>query len=304
MLTALKIIFMGSPDFSVPALEALIDTGHRVVCVYTQSPRPAGRGQNQKPCPVHAFAIKEGLKVRTPKTLKTEVAQSAFENLNADVCIVSAYGVILPKGILKAPRLGCLNIHPSLLPRWRGAAPIQRAILAGDKKTGVTIMEMNEGLDTGDILQVEEVPITNKTTAFELQKTLSYLGAKLIVKTLTEELIGYPQSPIGVTYANKLDSAEGRLDWKSTAIELERRVRAFNPWPGVWFEHAGSRIKVLDAEVSELSGEAGTILDPQLNIACSVGALRLIRVQKQGRTEMAIDDFLRGHKLPIGAKLI
>ena len=304
MLTALKIIFMGSPDFAVPALQALMAAGHSMVCVYTQSPRPAGRGQKQKLCPVHAFAIREGLKVRTPKTMKTTVEQSAFENLNADVCIVSAYGVILPKATLKSPRLGCLNIHPSLLPRWRGAAPIQRAILAGDKKTGVTIMEMNEGLDTGDILQVEEIPITNKTTAFELQKKLSQLGAKLIVKTLTEEFRGNPQPPIGVTYANKLDRAEGRLDWKLTAIELERRVRALNPWPGVWFEHANSRIKVLDAEVSELSGEAGTILDAQLNIACSVGALRLIRVQKQGKAEMAIEDFLRGYELPIGAKLI
>ena len=306
-MVSLNLIFMGSPDFSVAALQALLDAGHRIVRVYAQPPRPAGRGQKERPCPVHAFALEKGLEVRTPKTFKEAQEQQAFQDLQADACIVAAYGLILPQPVLQAPRLGCLNIHASLLPRWRGAAPIQRAIIAGDEKSGVTIMQMDEGLDTGDMLLAEETPITSQTTASDLHDRLSAMGANLIVKALKEldagTLSGVPQPDKGVTYAAKLDRSEGRLDWNMSSKQLERRVRALNPWPGVWFEHQGRRIKVLEAGLSERSGETGTVLDDKLSVACAQGALKLLRVQKQGKGPVAVEDFLRGFDLPKGSRL-
>lgn len=303
----LDLIFMGSPDFSVAALKALLDAGHRIVRVYAQPPRPAGRGQKERPCPVHAFALANDLPVRTPKTLKDPQEQQSFQALNADACIVAAYGLILPKPLLDAPRLGCLNIHASLLPRWRGAAPIQRAIIAGDDKSGVTIMQMDEGLDTGAMLLCGETPITETTTASELHDRLSRIGADLIVKALGELAGGTlketPQPEDGVTYAEKLDRHEGRLDWRLTAGELERRVRGLSPWPGVWFEVAGQRIKVLGARVVKASGEAGNVLDEELTVACTENALRLLWVQKQGRGALAAEEFLRGFPIPKGTRL-
>lgn len=306
-MAALKLIFMGSPDFSVASLNALVEAGHEVICVYAQPPRPAGRGQKERPCPVHAFALEKGLEVRTPPSLKDLGEQQAFADLNADACVVAAYGLILPKAILEAPRLGCLNIHASLLPRWRGAAPIQRAILAGDEKSGVTIMQMDEGLDTGDMLLFEETPITSETTAPDLHDRLSDMGARMIVKALegldAGSLAATPQPVEGVTYAAKLDKAEGLLEWSRSARELECKVRGLNPWPGVWFEHEGQRIKVLAASLSNLSGEVGTILDDELTIACADGALKPTRLQKQGKAPMAVADFLRGNNIPKGTRI-
>ncbi|MBL6931876.1 MAG: methionyl-tRNA formyltransferase [Rhodospirillales bacterium] len=306
-MASLKLIFMGSPVFSVAALQALLDAGHQVIRVYAQPPRPAGRGQKERPCPVHAFALEKGLEVRTPKTFRNADEQQAFGDMNADACVVAAYGLILPKQVLDSPRLGCLNIHASLLPRWRGAAPIQRAIISGDDKSGVTIMQMDEGLDTGDMLLKEETPISAQTTASDLHDRLSSIGARLIVRALKEldggTLTGVPQSDDGVTYAAKLDRNEGQLDWTLSAHELERRVRGLNPWPGVWFEHAGQRIKVLEATHSDLTGQAGSVLDDQLSVACAKGALKLTRVQKQGKGPMAVEDFLRGFELPAGTRL-
>jgi methionyl-tRNA formyltransferase len=304
MTSRLNLIFMGSPDFSVAALQALIEAGHRIVCVYAQPPRPAGRGHKETPCPVHAFALENNLQVRTPRSLKDAAEQQSFIELNADACVVAAYGLMLPKPILDAPRLGCLNIHASLLPRWRGAAPIQRAIIAGDDKSGVTIMVMDEGLDTGAMLLSQEIPITPETTAGDLHDRLAGLGAKLIIQALEKNnLTATPQSQQGVTYAAKLDRAEGRLDWNLSAAELERRVRGLNPWPGVWFEHGGTRVKVLTAALSKRSGEAGEVLDGSFSIACGEDALTVLRVQKQGRAAMDGNDFLRGFELPVGTIL-
>ena len=303
MASSLNLIFMGSPAFSVPALRALLDAGHQVVCVYAQPARPAGRGQKKRPCPVHTFALENGLQVRTPKSLKDVGKQKDFIDLKADACVVAAYGLILPKPVLDAPRLGCLNIHASLLPRWRGAAPIQRAIIAGDEKSGVTIMQVDEGLDTGDMLLVEETPITVDTTASDLHDRLSEMGAQMIVKALSGSVTREAQPGYGATYAAKLGRNEGRLDWSMSAAELERRVRALNPWPGVWFEYAGTRVKVLAADVIKQSGEAGTVLDGQFSIACGEGALGVRLVQKQGKGAMAAKDFLRGFDLPTGTRL-
>ena len=303
MALSLNLIFMGSPIFSVPALQALLDVGHQVVCVYAQPTRPAGRGQKERPCPVHAFALEKGLQVRTPKSLKDLGRQKDFMDLKADACVVAAYGLILPKLVLDAPRLGCINIHASLLPRWRGAAPIQRAIIAGDEKSGVTIMQVDEGLDTGDMLLVEETPITGDTTASDLHDRLSEMGAQMIVKALSGSVTPVAQPKHGATYATKLGRNEGRLDWSMPATVLERWVRALNPWPGVWFEYAGTRLKVLAADVIKQSGEAGTVLDDQFSIACGEWALGVRLVQKQGKGVMAADDFLRGFDLPTGTRL-
>ena len=302
-MLSLKIIFMGSPEFSVPSLRPLLDAGHQIICVYTQPMRAAGRGQKKRPCPVHAFALEQGLQVRTPGCVKEERHQNEFIALRADVCVVAAYGLILPKRILEAPLLGCLNIHASLLPRWRGAAPIQRAIIAGDKKSGVTIMQMNEELDTGDILLSKEKLITTETTASVLHNQLSKLGAQMIVEVLNGEYAPKIQPNYGVTYAAKLNRNEGRLDWNLSAEELERRIRALNPWPGVWFEFAGKRFKVLAAHVNRLSGQPGTVLDNQLRVACGKGSLSVKRIQKQGKAVMSAEEFLRGFDLPTGTRL-
>ena len=304
MKSSLKLIFMGSPDFSVPSLSALLDAGHQVICVYTQPVRPAGRGLRERLSPVHAFALEKGLKVRTPKSVYDERNQEDFIALRADACVVAAYGLILPKPMLDAPQLGCLNVHASLLPRWRGAAPIQRAIIAGDEKSGVTIMQVDEGLDTGDMLLIEETPITGDTTATDLHDRLSKMGAQMIVRALAGAVCPKAQPKHGVTYAAKLDRNEGRLDWNKSATELERRVRALNPWPGVWFEYAGMRLKVLAAKVNKQSGEAGTVLNNQFSIACGEGSLSVKLVQKQGKEVMTAEDFLRGFDLPAGTCLV
>ena len=308
-MTALDLIFMGSPEFSIPALQALLDAGHRVTCVYAQPPRPANRGHKETPCPVHAFALEKGLPVRTPKSLKGADEQAAFAALKADAAVVVAYGLILPQAVLDAPRLGCLNIHASLLPRWRGAAPIQRAIQAGDRETGVTIMQMDAGLDTGPMLLDGRLPITETTTAGALHDDLSALGSDLIVRALdglqAGTLLATPQPADGVTYAAKLDKAEGRLDWTKPAAELARTVRAFDPWPGTWFEMGKERIKVLAAEAIERSSDAapGTVLDDRATIQCGDGALRLMRMQRPGKGAMEAADFLRGFDLPKGTRV-
>jgi methionyl-tRNA formyltransferase len=302
----MRLIFMGTPDFSVPILAALLDAGHRIAAVYSQPPRPAGRGHKEQPTPVHGFAAARGLDVRTPKSLKGADEQAAFAALAADAAVVAAYGLILPKAILAAPRLGCLNVHASLLPRWRGAAPIQRAILAGDSETGVTIMQMDEGLDTGAMLATETIPITATTTAATLHDALSEMGARMIVAALDSlPRAGTPQPALGVTYAAKLAKDEGRMDWTRPAALLERTVRALNPWPGVWCELAGERLKVLDAMVAAEggAGEPGRLLDDRLLVACGEGTLRLTRVQRAGKGPMTADELLRGFAVAKGTVL-
>ena len=294
----LRLAFMGTPDFAVPSLEALLAAGHEVVCVYSQPPRPAGRGHHVQRSPVHGVAEARGILVRTPKSLRAPEEQAAFAALNLDAAVVVAYGLILPVAILNAPRLGCFNVHGSLLPRWRGAAPIQRALLAGDDETGITIMQVEAGLDTGPMLLREAVPITATASAAALHDTLASLGARMIVTALDGVAAGrlHPetQPTEGVTYAAKLERDEGRLDWSRPAAELARRVRALTPWPGVWFERGAERIKVLAAEVVEGSGAPGTLLDDRLTVACGEGALRLVTVQRAGRSATDGAAFLRG----------
>lgn len=303
----LRLAYMGTPDFAVPALEMLIAAGHDIVCVYSQPPRRAGRGQKERPSPVHAFAEARNIPVRTPKTLRDAEEQDAFAALGLDAAVVAAYGLILPPPILEAPRLGCLNIHASLLPRWRGAAPIHRAILAGDCESGVTIMQMDEGLDTGAILLAKAVPITNTTTASDLHDRLAEIGGGLVVEALSGlaagTLVPQPQPEDGTCYAEKLDRAEGQLDWAQSAAYLARAVRAFTPWPGAWFEHDGNRIKVLDACEADADAPPGTVLDDQLTVACGEGALRLRRVQRSGKGPTDAGAFLRGYDLPVGTVL-
>ena len=305
MTMRLRVAFMGTPDFSVPALAALIDAGHEVVCVYSQPPRPAGRGHKERPSAVHAAALERGIPVRTPVSLKNADAQAEFAALDLDIAVVVAYGLILPKAILAAPRLGCLNIHASLLPRWRGAAPIQRAILAGDTETGVTIMQMDEGLDTGAMLLTRKLPITASTNAGALHDALSALGAPMIVDALDgiETLKPVPQPAEGVTYAAKITRDEARIDWTKNAAEIDRQIRAFAPVPGAWFQNGADRIKVLAATPAKNSGMAGTVIDALPTVVCGEGGLILTRVQREGKGPMAIGDFLRGYALPVGAKL-
>ncbi len=304
---ALRIAFMGTPDFAVPALHALRQAGHEIAAVYCQPPRPAGRGQRQRPCPVQAWAEDHGVSVQTPVSLKAPAAQQTFRDLVLDAAVVAAYGLILPKPILEAPRLGCLNIHASLLPRWRGAAPIHRALLAGDRETGICIMQMDEGLDTGPVLLAERLAITADMTAAVLHDALSALGAKLIVEALQGladgTLEATPQPEQGVTYAAKLTREEGRLDWTESAAALERRIRAFTPWPGAWCEVAGARVKLLAAQVVDGDGDPGTVLDNALTIACGERALRPLRLQREGRKDMDAETFLRGFPLPKGSRL-
>ena len=300
----MRIAFMGTPDFAVPSLLALAEAGHEIVAVYSQPPRPAGRGHKERPSPVQAAAEQRGWPVRTPCTLKSEEEQAAFRALGLDVAVVAAYGLILPKVILEAPLCGCLNVHASLLPRWRGAAPIQRAILAGDTTSGITIMLMDEGLDTGAMMLQESLPITAETTGERLHDELAALGARLIVKALQGgHGTAQPQPEEGVTYADKLRREEARLDWQRDAAALERQVRAFFPWPGAYFEVNGERIKVLAAEVTEESGPPGQVLDDSLTIACAEGALRPLRVQRAGKAPMETAALLRGFAIPSGTTL-
>jgi len=308
-MAALRLVFMGTPDIAVPALDALIAAGHQIACVYCQPPRPAGRGHRARPSPVQRAAEAHGIPVRYPASLKGAEERRAFAELKADAAVVVAYGLILPRPVLDAPRLGCFNAHMSLLPRWRGAAPIQRAILAGDTETGVSVMQMDEGLDTGPVVLRETVPIGPDDTAGTLHDRLAALGGRLLVEALDGIAAGrlkpVPQPARGATYAKKLDRAEGRLDWTESAEALERRIRALNPWPGTWFDHEGARIRVLAAELRAApSGAApGTVLDGAPTVACGTGALALTRLQRAGKAAMDAGAFLRGYGLPPGTVL-
>ena len=309
-MACLRLAFMGTPDFAVPALGALIAAGHELAAVYTQPPRAAGRGQKPRPSPVHAAALERGIPVRAPASLKGPTETAAFDALTLDAAVVVAYGLLLPKAILAAPRLGCLNIHASLLPRWRGAAPIQRALMAGDAETGVTIMQMDAGLDTGPTLLQERVPIAPDDDAGSLHDKLASLGARLILRALNSLASGaltpQPQPSAGVTYAAKLTRDDERLDWRLPAQDLIRRVRALSPRPGAWFALAGERLKVLAAdsipETSEV--EPGTVLDDRLAVACGREALRILRIQRPGRAPMSAEEFLRGYRVPQGTILL
>jgi methionyl-tRNA formyltransferase len=307
-MNKLRLAFMGTAEIAVPSLDALRAAGHEIVAVYTQPPRPAGRGQRARLSPVHESAEGAGLAVRTPEKFDAE-AVAAFAALNLDAAVVVAYGLILPRAVLEVPRLGCLNVHTSLLPRWRGAAPIQRAILAGDAESGVTIMMMDEGLDTGPILLAEATPIGPKTTARELHDRLAAMGARLVVAALDGVAAGRlsprPQPATGATYAKKLRREEGALDWRRAAAALERAVRAFDPWPGAFFEQADERIKVLAAEIVPAPPRAapGTVLDARLAIACAEDAFRPLRLQRAGRAAQDVDAFLRGYPIAAGTIL-
>jgi methionyl-tRNA formyltransferase len=300
---------MGTPAFAATILGALIDAGHRILAVYTQPPRPAGRGHRPQQSAVQSLAAQHNLVVRCPVTLRNEGEQEAFAALGPDVAVVAAYGLILPRPVLAAPRLGCLNVHASLLPRWRGAAPIQRALLAGDRETGITIMQMEEGLDTGPVLLQQRIAIARDATSAGLSAELAILGGRLVLTALDgvagDGLVATPQPQEGVIYAPKIAREEGRLDWRRHSIDLERRVRALDPWPGSFFEVGGERIRVLAAV--ELPGPAGgvpgTVLDDRLTVACGEGVLRLLRLQRPGRAPLEAPAFLRGFPIPPGTRL-
>ncbi len=300
----MRLAFMGTPEFAVPTLDALLAAGHEVVAVYAQPPRPAGRGKGLRPSPVQARAEAASIPVRTPLTLRDEEEQRAFATLGLDAAVVAAYGLILPLPILEAPRFGCLNVHGSILPRWRGAAPIQRAILAGDEKTGVTIMGMERGLDTGPMFAVRETEIGGKT-AGELTSELAGIGGALMAEVLErlQDLKPVPQPQDGVTYAAKIEKHEARLDFGQPAAAVERQVRAFNPAPGAFFEVNGERIKVLAAGLAGLAGPPGVVLDDELAIACGTGAIVPTLVQRAGRGVMTPSELLRGFAIPKGVRL-
>jgi methionyl-tRNA formyltransferase len=304
----LRLIFMGTPDFAVPTLVELAARGHEIVGVYTRAAKPAGRrGLELKQTPVERKARELGLNVLTPKTLKTEEAQDQFRTLNADAAVVVAYGLILPKAVLDAPRLGCFNVHASLLPRWRGAAPINRAVMAGDAESGVTIMKMDEGLDTGAMAMVERLAITPDMTAGELHDKLAPLGADLMTRALSAlergSLALTPQPADGVTYAEKISKEETRIDWSKPWHDVHNHIRGLSPFPGAWFELDGVRVKVLRSTKGEGSGAPGTALDNSLTIACGEGAVRLVQVQRAGGKPMNAEDFLRGTKVGTGARV-
>ena len=308
------IVYMGTPAFASTILAALIAAGHHIGAVYTQPPRPAGRGHRPQPSPVQLLATQHRLAVRSPVSLRTPEAQSEFAELAADAAVVAAYGLILPRPMLQAPRLGCLNVHASLLPRWRGAAPIQRALLAGDSETGITIMQMEEGLDTGSIVLQQRLPIAPGATAVGLSAELAVLGARVLLAAIDGladgTLVPRPQPHEGVTYARKIGREDGRLDWRLPAVSLERQVRALDPWPGVYFESpghrgAGERIRVLAAIALPAAPGSmpGTVLDDDLSIACTEGAFRPLRMQRPGRTPLDAAAFLRGFPIAAGTVL-
>lgn len=304
----LRLVFMGTPDFAAPSLSALVDAGHDVARVYTRPPRPAGRGGRARPTPVHECAARLGIAVRTPETLRADEELARLASLDPDAVVVAAYGLILPKPALDVPRLGCLNVHASLLPRWRGAAPIQRALMAGDAESGVSIMSMDEGVDTGPVYLQRRIPVSAKETAGSLHDRLARSGAELMVETLaglrdgTLEPTAQPEE--GATYAPRIERSEEEIDWRRSATEIDRRIRALAPAPGAWFRHAGERVKVFAcAKTNGLSGAPGEVLDDSLAVACGDGALRLDRLQREGRRAMDARAFLRGRPLPPGARL-
>ncbi|KEO90947.1 methionyl-tRNA formyltransferase [Erythrobacter longus] len=300
----MRIVFMGTPDFAVPALVALAAAGHEIACVYTQPPSRSGRGKKLRPSPVQVRAEELGFEVRSPKSLRNEEAQSEFAALDADIAVVAAYGLILPQAVLDAPRHGCLNIHASILPRWRGAAPIHRAIMAGDEETGVTIMQMEAGLDTGPMRHIVTTPIGAKTTG-EMFEELGAMGAEAMVEVLAD-LDAYPpvaQDDAFTTHAAKIDKAEARIEWSRPAGELVRHVAGLAPFPGAWFELGDERVKLLLAEEVEGSGETGEVLDAELTIACDEGAIRPLKLQRAGKPAMEREDFLRGKPIAAGTVL-
>jgi methionyl-tRNA formyltransferase len=294
----MRLIFMGTPDFAVPTLVELAARGHEIAAVYTRAPKPAGRGMDVQRTPVEQEARRLALAVHTPRTLKDEEAQAVFRAHGADAAVVVAYGLVLPKSVLEAPRLGCFNIHASLLPRWRGAAPINRAIMAGDTESGVTIMKLDVGLDTGAMAMAERIPIGSDMTAGELHDALSRLGADLMLRALAaaerSTLTLTPQPEKGVTYAEKISKNETRIDWSKSWKQVHDHIRGLSPFPGAWFEIDGVRIKALRSTKGEGSGSAGTVLDDKLTIACDAGAVRLTQVQRAGKQPMSADEFLRG----------
>ncbi|WP_209835287.1 MULTISPECIES: methionyl-tRNA formyltransferase [unclassified Ruegeria] len=301
----MRVVFMGTPDFSVPVLDALVEAGHEIAAVYCQPPRPAGRGKKDRPTPVHARAQALGLDVRHPTSLKPAEEQDSFAALNADVAVVVAYGLILPQPILDAPAHGCLNIHASLLPRWRGAAPIHRAIMAGDAQTGVCIMQMEAGLDTGPVLLRQATDIGPEETTAKLHDRLSAMGAALIVEALAKlpGLTPDPQPEIGVTYAAKIDKSEARVDWSRPAVEVDRQVRGLSPFPGAWTEIDGNRVKLLASRLAEGQGAPGEVLNDDLYVACGQGAIELLRLQRAGKGAQDKETFLRGWPIPIGTRM-
>ncbi|MFL6765823.1 MAG: methionyl-tRNA formyltransferase [Sphingomicrobium sp.] len=299
----MRIVFMGSPDFAVPSLNALVETGHKIVAAYCQPPRPAGRGKAERKTAVHERAEELGIEVRTPRTLRDDEEQARFRALDADLAVVAAYGLILPKPILEAPKAGCINVHASLLPRWRGAAPIQRAILAGDEISGVTLMKMDEGLDTGPMLARQTLDIRHKN-AGEITQEMANLGARMLIEWLDQPSPPELQPIAGATYAPKIDKAETRIDWRQPAEQIERQVRAFNPVPGAWFEANAERIKLVEAAIgSDAAGKPGEVLDDSLNIACGDGYIRPLKVQRAGRAAMTPGQLLRGFPIAKGTIL-
>lgn len=301
----MRIIFMGTPDFSVPVLNALVEARHEIAAVYCQPPRPAGRGKKDRPTPVHARAEELGLEVRHPTTIRNVEAQQDFAALNADIAVVVAYGLILPQAVLDAPKHGCLNIHASLLPRWRGAAPIHRAIMAGDSETGICIMQMEAGLDTGPVLLRGSTAIGATETTGELHDRLSKMGADLIVEALQQidALTPEVQPETGVTYAQKIDKAEAHIDWTRPAVEVDRQIRGLSPFPGAWTMIGSERVKCLGSRLADASGPAGTALDDALTIACGTGTVTITRAQRAGKGVQDSDTFLRGMAVPKGTRL-
>ena len=303
----MRLIFMGTPDFAVPTLIELAARGHDIAAVYTRGPKPAGRGMDMQHTPVEREARRLALTVHTPRTLKDSDVQNTFRAHNADAAVVVAYGLILPKPILEAPRLGCFNVHASLLPRWRGAAPINRAVMAGDPDSGVTIMQMDEGLDTGAMAMAERMPIGADMTAGELHDALSRLGADLMLRVLAAADRGSlqltPQPQAGVTYAEKISKNETRIDWSKPWKQVHDHIRGLSPFPGAWFEFDGVRVKVLRSIRGEGGGPPGTLLDGKLTVACGDGAVQLVQVQRAGKQPMSADEFLRGTPLKVGTKV-
>jgi methionyl-tRNA formyltransferase len=302
----LRLVFMGTPDFAVPTLSALAAAGYDIAAVYTRAPKPAGRGMSLQPSPVEREARRLGLAVHTPKTLKDQATQAAFRTHQADVAVVVAYGLILPRPILEAPKFGCFNVHASLLPRWRGAAPINRAIMAGDRESGVTIMRMDEGLDTGKIAKSKRVKIAPDMTAGELHDALAKVGSDLMVRALDaleRRTIKYKrQLEEGVEYADKISKEETRIDWNKPWLEVHNHIRGLSPFPGAWFELDGVRVKALRSTAGEGNGTPGTVLDDKLTIACGSGTVRLTQVQRAGKQPMTAADFLRGTPVPAGTR--